>query len=63
MAITVYIGNNIWNFLFERKLDLAIQLPLDDYSLFMTREAEFEIPPDAFGRCLVAQPTTPIGIR
>jgi hypothetical protein len=45
MVTTVYIDNNIWDFLFERKLDLAIELPPDQYSLFMTREAEFEIPP------------------
>jgi len=45
MAITVYIDNNIWNFLFDRRLDLAAELPRYEYSLFITREAEFEIPP------------------
>jgi hypothetical protein len=32
-------------FLFDRKLDLAKELPPDEYQLFMTREAKFEIPP------------------
>jgi hypothetical protein len=45
MAISVYIDNNVWNFLFDRKLDLCIELPRDKYRLFVTREAEFEIPP------------------
>jgi hypothetical protein len=45
MAINVYIDNNVWNFLFDRELDLAIELPRDEYRLFLTREAEFEIPP------------------
>ena len=37
--------NNVWDFLFERKLELAIELPRDEYCLLMTREAEFEISP------------------
>ena len=45
MTINVYIDNNVWNFLFDRKLDLAIELPRDEYCLFLTREVEFEIPP------------------
>jgi hypothetical protein len=45
MAISVYIDNNVWDFLFERKFDLAIELPRHEYCLFLTREAEFEIPP------------------
>jgi hypothetical protein len=32
-------------FLFDRKLDLAKELPPDEYQLFMTREAKFEIAP------------------
>lgn len=46
MAIkSVYIDNNVWDFLFDRKMDLSIELPPDQYCLCMTREAEFEIPP------------------
>lgn len=45
MAISVYIDNNIWDFLFERKLNLAVELPRDEFCICITREAEFEIPP------------------
>lgn len=45
MPISVYIDNNVWDFLLERKLDLAIELPREEYCLCLTREAEFEIPP------------------
>jgi hypothetical protein len=45
MAISVYLDSNIWNFLLDRRLDLAIELPRDEFSLFLTREAEIEIPP------------------
>jgi len=45
MAISVYIDNNVWDFLFERKLDLAVEFPRDEFCLCLTREAEFEIPP------------------
>lgn len=43
--ISVYIDNNVWDFLFERNLDLIQELPDTDFCLCMTREAEFEIPP------------------
>lgn len=45
MPISVYIDNNVWDFLFERQLDLAAELPRDEFCVFITREAEFEIPP------------------
>jgi hypothetical protein len=45
MIIGVYIDNNVWDFLFERRLDLAVELPRDEFCLCLTREAEFEIPP------------------
>ena len=45
MPIDLYIDNDVWDFLFERKLDLAVELPHGEYCLFLTREAEFEIPP------------------
>ena len=40
----VFIDGNVWNFVFDRKLDLAIELPADEFSICHTREAEFEIP-------------------
>lgn len=45
MPISVYIDNNIWDFLFERKIDLATALPREEFCICITREAEFEIPP------------------
>lgn len=32
-------------FLFDRNLDLSVELPKEDFCLCLTREAEFEIPP------------------
>ena len=40
----VFIDGNVWNFVLDRKLDLAIELPADEFSICHTREAEFEIP-------------------
>jgi hypothetical protein len=45
MVIKVYIDNNVWDFLFKRGLDLAIQLPCEEFCVCITREAEFEISP------------------
>lgn len=45
MPIDVYIDGNVWNFLFERQIDLAAELPRDEFRIVMTREAEFEVPP------------------
>jgi len=45
MSTVIFLDNNIWDFLFERKLDLATELPCPDYRLCLTREAEFEIEP------------------
>jgi hypothetical protein len=42
--ISVYIDNNVWDFLFERRLDLCIELPREQFWPAITREAEFEIP-------------------
>lgn len=44
MSISVYIDNNVWDFLFERELCLSQELPRDEFCLCLTREAEFEIP-------------------
>ena len=43
--ISVYIDNNVWNFLFARGIDPAKELPRDEFCCCITREAEFEIPP------------------
>jgi hypothetical protein len=45
MSIAIYIDNNVWDFLFERNLDLSVELPSAEFCLCLTREAEFEIPP------------------
>jgi hypothetical protein len=45
MTIGVYIDHNVWDFLFKRRIDLAVALPRDEFCLCVTREAEFEIPP------------------
>lgn len=45
MTLKVYIDNNVWDFLFEREIDLSEALPSNEFLLFITREAEFEIPP------------------
>ncbi len=43
MQTTVFIDGNVWDFLLERKIDLATELPADEFRIFITREAEFEI--------------------
>jgi hypothetical protein len=41
--IEVYIDHNVWHFLFEKQLDLAVELPREKFCVRITREAEFEI--------------------
>jgi hypothetical protein len=41
-VINVYIDSNIWNFLFERQIDLAVALPSDRFCLYIPREVELE---------------------
>ena len=43
MSIPVYLDNNVWDFLLERKLDLGVELPHEEFCIYITREAEFEI--------------------
>lgn len=43
MHIAVFFDNNVWDFLFLRKLDLDVQLPRAEFPILITREAEFEI--------------------
>ena len=45
MIIAIYIDHNVWDYLFEHKIDLADALPKDEFRLGITREANFEIPP------------------
>jgi hypothetical protein len=45
VPVSIYIDHNVWHFLFDRKLDLSLELPKEDFCLCLTREAEFEIPP------------------
>jgi hypothetical protein len=45
MTTAIFLDNNIWDFLLKRGMDLATELPAKDFSLFITREAEFEIAP------------------
>jgi len=44
MTISVYIDNNAWDLFFNAKIDLEKELPDNEFRLYMTREAEFEIP-------------------
>lgn len=39
-----FLDSDVWDFLFDRKIDLAAEFPRDEFQLFVTREAEFEIP-------------------
>jgi hypothetical protein len=45
IVITVYLDNNIWDFLYDHKLDLGAELPREEFCVCITRETEFEIPP------------------
>lgn len=43
MTIPVQIDSNAWNFLFDHKIDINRELPLEQFELFITREVEIEI--------------------
>src|SRR5829696_3093185 len=43
--VSVYLDNNVWDFLFRRGINLADALPQGEFCVCITREAEFEIPP------------------
>jgi len=47
LSQSIFIDNNVWDFLYKRNLDLYVELPAPDFSIGLTREAEFEIPPIA----------------
>jgi hypothetical protein len=40
--IAVTLDNNVWNFLLEKGIDLALQLPPEEFAVFITREVEIE---------------------
>lgn len=40
--IAVTLDSNVWNFLFDRTISLASELPTDKFALFITREVEIE---------------------
>lgn len=40
--IAITLDNNVWNFLFDRNIDLASELPPDRFSIYITREVEIE---------------------
>jgi hypothetical protein len=40
--IAITLDNNVWDFLFLKELDLASELPLDQFAIFITREVEIE---------------------
>ena len=40
--IAVTLDNNVWNFLFSKNIDLAAELPADEFVLSITREVEIE---------------------
>ena len=44
MKIKLFIDNNAWDIFFDAKIDLIKELPDNEFSLYMTKEAEFEIP-------------------
>ena len=40
--IAITLDNNVWNFLFEKRIDLALELPSEEFVIFITREVEIE---------------------
>lgn len=43
--IKVYLDNNCWDFLFFHQIDLAVELPAQQFQIWLARESEMEIPP------------------
>jgi hypothetical protein len=40
--IAIALDNNVWNFLFDRRLSLALELPLAEFAICIPREIEIE---------------------
>lgn len=45
MTISVYIDNGVWDLLHKFNMDLTVELPPSEFSIGITREAEFEFTP------------------
>ena len=40
--VAITLDNNVWNFLFNNKIDLDSELPQDRFAIYITREVEIE---------------------
>lgn len=40
--IAITLDNNVWNFLYDRNIDLSVELPRERFAIFITREVEIE---------------------
>ena len=67
--IAITLDNNVWDFLFQRGIDLASELPPEEFALSITREVEIEtlaIPANASKAALkdyIARTIVNCGIR
>lgn len=43
MPISLFVDSNAWDAFFDRSIDLQLELPSDQFSIQITREAEFEL--------------------
>lgn len=43
MSISVYIDSCAWNYLYNNKINLEIELPPNEFSIFITSEVEIEL--------------------
>ena len=42
VKIALTLDNNVWNFLYDRSIDLAVELPRERFAIFITREVEID---------------------
>lgn len=40
--IAITLDNNVWNFLYDGNIDLAVELPRERFAIFITRQVEIE---------------------
>lgn len=40
--IAITLDNNVWNFLYDRNVDLSVELPRESFAIFITSEVEIE---------------------
>lgn len=43
MTISIFLDSNALNFLFEQAFDLIVELPPDEFSIFINRQVEIEL--------------------